>query len=189
MNRIFLTLATIGNLSLVAAFVCGWQIGDAGSLSETARQAVSLHFLVAIGAGLLAMLVHAVALTYFMGTGRWIEETSEAYGLGAAARKQNIRLKYRALPGMIACILLIIVTGAFGAIADPASNTSMAGASTIHFTLATLTILANFGTSWFEYSAIEENGRLVNEVIGAARQIRRDKGLDTPAEPSSTQAG
>ncbi|MFG0336192.1 MAG: hypothetical protein ACF8TS_22770 [Maioricimonas sp. JB049] len=188
MNRIFLTLATVGNLSLVVAFVCGWQIGDAGSLSETARQAVSLHFLVAIGAGLLAMLVHAVALTYFMGTGRWIEETSDAYKLGPDARKLNIRLKYRALPGMLGCILLIIVTGAFGAIADPASNTSMAGATTIHFTLAALTVFSNFGTSWLEYSAIAENGRLVNEVTTAARQIRREKGLDTPADPSTTQA-
>jgi len=187
-NRIFLTLALIGNLGLVAAFVLGWQIDDPQSLSETARRAVSLHFLVAIGAGILALLVHAVALTYFMGTGRWIEETSDAYRLGSEARNLNIRLKYRALPGMVGCILLVMVTGAFGAIADPASNTSLDGASTIHFTLAALTILANLGTSWLEYSAIEENGRLVNEVLSAARQIRRDKGLDSPAEPSSTPA-
>ena len=56
------------------------------------------------GASLLAIMVHAVALTYFMGTGRWIEETCTAYKLGEEGRTANVRLKYRIIPGMVASV-------------------------------------------------------------------------------------
>jgi hypothetical protein len=142
-SRIFLILASLANAGLVVAFVLGWRIGDAGSLDEAARQQVSSHFLFSLAAVMLALLVHAIVLTYFMGTGRWIEETTEAYRFSPAARDENIKLKYRVIPGMVACLGLLIVTGAFGAIADPASNSQMPSAATIHFLLAVASVFAN----------------------------------------------
>jgi hypothetical protein len=177
MTRIFLTLTVIGNLLLAGTFLLGMNIDDAGSLTETARHQVTWHFLTALGSAMLAMAVHAIALTYFMGTGRWIEETTAAYKLGETARKANIRLKYRVLPGMIGCILLIIVTGAFGAIADPASNSQMPSAPLIHFSLAVATLLANLFVSTLEWSAIEQNGKLVDGIVVEVRRIRAEHGL------------
>lgn len=171
-------MSLIGNLGLWMTFWLGWSIVDGDPFSEPVMAARRVHFLFALGASTLAMLVHAIVLTYFMGTGRWIEETSEAYRLGVSAREENIRSKYRALPGMILCILLIIVTGAFGAIADPASNSQFPTAKTIHFTLATCTLLLNALVSYWEYEQIRHNGRIVQAIVDEVRRIRRDKGLE-----------
>lgn len=182
-NRIFLTMSILANLGLWTTFYLGWSIGDGEAFSEVLMTARRTHFLIALGAATLAMLIHAIVLTYFMGTGRWIEETSQAYRLGQEARLQNIRYKYRVIPGMVGCIALIITTGAFGAIADPGSNSRMAHAATVHFTLAVVTLLLNAIVSYWEYEQIVRNGKLVNAIIDEVRRIRREKGLDI--EPAS----
>lgn len=174
MNRIFIVLAIFANALLIAAFVLGWMIGDA----IEARSEVNRHMLIALGASILALLVHAVSLTYFMGTGRWIEETSDAYALGEERRRTNIRLKYQSIPGMVLSMILIIVTGAFGAMADPAATRTMPGAGAIHFTLAAVTLAVNVLASVLEFDAIRRNGLLVDAVITDVRRIRKEQGLD-----------
>lgn len=169
------------NLLLAVTLALGWRIGDPRTLDPATADAVALHFLVALGSCLLAILVHAVALTYFMGTGRWIEETSSAYSLGDAARRENLRLKFRVIPGMVVCFLLVLATGSFGAIADPASTMNLSGASTIHFTLAVTLLVANVLVSWLQYRCIVRNGLVVNEIVAEVHRIRREKGLDAPA--------
>lgn len=177
MTRIFATLATLSNLGLLAAFWLGWRIEDAAAVTEEAGRQVSAHFLTAVCVSLVALLVHALALTYFMGTGRWIEETCEAYHLPPDARRENIRLKYGALPGMILCVLLIIATGSLGAIADPASEARLPAAATIHFTLACVTICTNVLVNWVEHRAIARNGRIVDEVLAEAQRLRSEQEL------------
>ena len=178
MTRIFSTLAVLGNLALVTVFWLGWSIGD-DKLSEATRVQMATHFRVALIAGPIALLVHSVAFTYFMGTGRWIEETSEAYKLGLEYRQRNIQLKYRILPGMMIWFLLLMVTGIFGAITDPASNSQMASSRIIHFSLAISTVLVNLLVTWSEWAAISRNGELVEAVMNEVRRIRRAKGLDS----------
>ncbi|WP_437228113.1 hypothetical protein SH661x_000728 [Planctomicrobium sp. SH661] len=180
MNQIFLVLATASNAGLLLTFWLGWRISDPGSLAEAARQQVSSHFLVALGSVMLALLVHAIVLTYFMGTGRWIEETCAAYRFEGAARTENIRLKYRVIPGMVLCMLMLIVTGAFGAISDPASNMQMPSAHLIHFGLAICTILANIFVSVLESQMIRRNSAVVDLVYREVKAVRRERGLDPP---------
>jgi len=185
-NQIFFVLAVTSNAGLVATFWLGWRIGDAASLAETARQQVSSHFLFALGAIMLALLVHAIVLTYFMGTGRWIEETCEAYRFEGSARTENIRLKYRVIPGMVSCMLLLIVTGAFGAISDPASNMQMPAAHLIHLALAVLIVTANLLVSFYEYRLICRNSAVVDLVYREVQQVRREHGLDSPESVRGT---
>lgn len=186
MNQIFLPLAAFGNIALLVTLWLGWRIEDAASLSAVARQQVSMHFLFAMGSCVFALFVHALVLTYFMGTGRWIQETSEAYRFEPAAREQNIKLKYQALPGMLVCLCLILTTGALGAIADPASNTQMEYAPTIHFTLAVSTIIANLLVNCIQYIAIVRNSAVVNLVYQEVLKVRRERGLDDPPAPVTT---
>ena len=181
MNQIFFVLATTSNLALLGTFWLGWRISDPGSLAEAARQQVSSHFLFALGTIMFALLVHAIVLTYFMGTGRWIEETCEAYQFEGNARSENVRLKYRVIPGMISCMLLLILTGAFGAISDPASNMQMPSAHWIHFGLATLILIGNIFVSLFEYQLICRNSAVVDLVYREVLAVRRERGLDPPA--------
>lgn len=180
MNRIFLVLSLISNTLLAVTLFLGWRIGDPAQIDPATADALGLHFLVALGTCLLVLLVHAVALTYFMGTGRWIEETCGAYQLGDGARRENIRLKFQVIPGMVICFLMVIATGAFGAIADPASKSQLDSASTIHFTLAVTLLMVNSLVSWVEARCITHNGRVVSEIVDAVRHIRRERGLDAP---------
>lgn len=178
MNRIFLVLATVSNLLLALTLGLGWRIDDPRSLDPATADAVGLHFLIALGTCLLVLLVHAVALTYFMGTGRWIEETSAAYHLGDEPRRRNIALKYRVIPGIIGCFLLVVATGALGAAADPASRSQLASASSLHFGLACTLLTVNLLVSWVQYRSIVANGQIVNAIVDEVRRIRRERGLD-----------
>ena len=187
MTRIFATLSVFGNLGLVLVFWLGWKVGD-DALSVEVRKQMSTHFLAALAAIPVAMLVHSVAFTYFMGTGRWIEETSEAYRLGPEYREKNIKLKYKILPGMMLCVGLMLTTGAFGAISDPGANIRMANSKIIHFSLAITTLVANLLVTWKEWQEISRNGVLVESVMDRVRHIRKEKGLDKPATPHPTNA-
>lgn len=180
MTRIFAVLAVIGNLGLMVIFGLGWSIGD-DPLSIETRKQMSTHFQLALAVGPIALLVHSIAFTYFMGTGRWIEETSEVYRLGPEFRSQNIKLKYRILPGMMLWFALLMATGAFGAITDPGSNFRMANSQLIHFSLAIAMVLMNLLVTWSEWQAIARNGAVVEAVMVRVNEIRREKGLDQPS--------
>ena len=62
---------------------------------------MSYHLLLSVAALIFAALVHAVLLTYFMGTSRWMEEVRLAYKLDARWIEENRRLKYRTIPPMV----------------------------------------------------------------------------------------
>ncbi len=81
MKRIFLTLAVLANAVLVTALFFGLWIGDPNTRDLVIQRRVSTHMLIGLGALTFATLVHAILFTYFMGTGRWLEETSRAYSL------------------------------------------------------------------------------------------------------------
>lgn len=172
----------VANIANVVAFVLGWKIGDPKAIDPVVQSNVSTHLTIAIGAIVAGMLLHALALTYFMGTGRWVEETSRAYKLDESFHKENQSLKYRFLPGMVACILMLLITGAFGAASDPASPVGFTGifgmpAATVHLAIAALTIALNLMVNISEYGAIAENGNVVNRVLAEVKRIRIEKGL------------
>ena len=182
MQRIFTTLAVFGTVLLLAAFGLGWMIDDPAARDASVQRIVNWHFLTAVGALMFAMLVHAIVLTYFMGTGRWLEEASQAYSLGEKWTAAGTALKYRTLPWMAVALLLLIVTGGLGAVADPASPAGADGfagipAGTIHFLVATLTIAANVVINVAEHSAITRNAQLIQHVLDEVHRIRREKGL------------
>jgi len=143
---------------------------------------VQYHFLTALAGMVFATLVHAIVLTYFMGTGRWIEETSSAYRLSPDLYQSSQSTKYRVIPLMVVCILLLIATGAFGAAADPGSAVRFKGwfgitPAKIHLTIAIATLLANVGVNYLEFHALEKSGQIIEMVLAEVRRIRIEKGL------------
>ena len=182
MVRIFLPLAFLSTASLVLAMGLGLAIDDPKVRSIAVQTGVQYHFLAALAALVFATLVHAIVLTYFMGTGRWLEETSNAYHLDRQLHNRSTTIKYRTIPGMVLCFLLLIVTGAFGAAADPASPMQSKGwlgysPSTIHLVMACTTIALNVFVNWLEFRALERNGDLVEQALAEVRRIRIEKGL------------
>ena len=122
MVRIFLPLSLLSTVTLVVALVLGLAIDDPKVLDKAVQAGVQYHFLAALAALVFSTLVHAIVLTYFMGTGRWIEETSTAYRLGPELYARSKSLKYQTIPAMVGCFALLIATGALGAAADPAAR-------------------------------------------------------------------
>lgn len=182
MKRIFLTLAVLSTALLMIAFVLGWNIDDPSDGHSAVQRQVGTHLLTALGGLMLAVLVHAIVLTYFMGTGRWMEETRQVYRLDEKWQSESNQLKHRTLPWMAAALVMLILAGAFGAIADPASPVGAEGfggvsAATVHFLVASTAFAFNLVISLVEYQAICRNGELVQGVLDEVRRIRADKGL------------
>jgi hypothetical protein len=182
MNRIFLPLSSLSVIFLVITFVLGLQIDDPRVADRAVQAGVQTHFLAALGSLCFATLVHAIVLTYFMGTGRWLEETSTAYRLSPTAYEESKAIKYRVIPAMVGCFTLLVITGAFGAAADPGSPVQFQGwlgiaPSMWHRGLAIITLLANIVVHFVEYLALFRNGELIEGVMTEVRRIRQEKGL------------
>ena len=184
MKRIFLTLAILASCLLILAVVFGLNVGDAKSLDKATQSRISTHMLIGLAALTFATLVHAISLTYFMGTGRWLEETSNAYSLEDSWYKESQRIKYGTLPGMTLCIGLLIATGALGAVADPATPLSLDGVwglsgRQFHFFGAILTAIVNVLTNVAQFAAISKHSGVVDSVLEEVRRIREERGLPT----------
>jgi hypothetical protein len=181
-NRIFLPLCGLSWILLGATFVLGLQIDDPKVIDPVVQNGVKYHFLTALGALVFTTLVHALVLTYFMGTGRWLEETSNAYRLEASYYNESKTLKYRTIPALMLAFVLLVLTGAFGAAADPGSPAQFAGwfglsAATIHQIAAILTLLTNVLVNYLEFNALFRNGEIIELVMQQVREIRIAKGL------------
>ncbi|MBS0202683.1 MAG: hypothetical protein JSS49_07265 [Planctomycetes bacterium] len=182
MTRIFLPLASLSTVTLIIAMALGLSIDDPKVATSAVQAGVQYHFLTALSALCFATLVHAIVLTYFMGTGRWIEETSNAYRLPATFFQRNQSIKYRTIPAMVGAFLLLLLTGALGAAADPAAPLKFAGwfnitPDKIHLSVAIVSVVVNIAVNFLEFSALERNGDIVDEVLVEVKRIRLEKGL------------
>jgi hypothetical protein len=179
-TRIFLTLASVSTLLLLTVFGLGLNIGDPRTMES--QPLVSWHLMLALTGLVAATLVHALVLTYFMGTGRWMEDVSKAYQLENHWRFECQQLKYGILPWMTGGLLLLLTTIGFGAAADPAARLGFSGgaglsASTWHLLVALITVSLNIVANVREFRALERNGQLVSEVVAKVREIRIARGL------------
>lgn len=179
-TRIFTTLAIVAALTTSVAFVLGMSIGDA--TQRSAQTVVSYHLLAGLGALIFTSLMHAIVLTYFMGTGRWLEETTTAYKLKWDWYQESKTMKYRTILLMLVCFLLLIATGAFGAAADPASAVGFRGfwglsGGAIHMTVALVTWGVNLLVNVYQFQVLTRNGEIVNDVMAEVRRIRMENGL------------
>lgn len=184
MKRIFVTLAVVTSLLLLTTIIMGLNIGDANNLDKQTQSKISTHMLVGMATLAFAIFAHAVSLTYFMGTGRWIEETSEAYSLGDSFYERSKKIKYGTLPGLTVCIGLLIATGAFGAVADPATPMNIDGflgmtGAQVHLLIAVFTGIANVLVNFTQTLAISRNTSVVEAVLAEVHKIRTERGLPT----------
>ena len=187
MKRIFLTLAILANIIMIIAMVLGLQVGDpmlANGRDPEVNHRIGTHILIGLGAFTGTTMVHALIFTYFMGTSRWIEETSAAYSLSGDFHRRNQKIKYGILPGILISFLMILATGCFGAIADPATAVELGSKfgvsdSTIHFAAAVSTWLVTLIVNFTQYIAIARNSAIVEGVLTEVRRIRTERGLPT----------
>ena len=86
-KRIFLTLTVVGTFLLGGVRP---RLSDRRSadVSRRTRKLLNYHVLTSVAALIFAGLVHAVLLTYFMGTGRWMDEPGRPIGSIRAGRRK-----------------------------------------------------------------------------------------------------
>src|SRR3954471_24168131 len=124
MTRIFLTLASLSVILLVAALVTGLSMGDLYQRPVPSRETLhwaTLHRLTGVAAALAVVFVESVVVTYFIGTSRWCKEVVETYQLARPAVAASTQWKRRTFPWALAGMLGGVAVIALGGPADPAS--------------------------------------------------------------------
>ena len=181
MKTIFLPLAVLSTLLLSGTLLLGLGIENAAD-AKLSHQ-VDYHLWTSIGGMLFATLVHGLVMTYFIGTGRWFEETARAYSLDDDCFHASKKLKYRTIMTIVAGFLLLLVAGTLGAAADPASPVGFTGwlglsAATLPLLVAVSAVAVNTWTHVVEYTALDENAGLIDQMMSQVKRIRNERGLD-----------
>jgi hypothetical protein len=180
MKRIFLTLAVLNSLALLAAFVLGvifMQERQAGTDAPTGYEPLgatwfSIHMIVGMAAALLTLLVHCLIFTYFLGTGRWVKEVARAYALpDAELPKRTREFKRRVFPPALFAMLSAIAAVASGAGAQT-SLTSLWSLS--HPVLAVLVLIVNGYAYVVEYRIVAANSAVMDQVMAEVEKRRRE---------------
>lgn len=178
MQRILVALAIINTVCLITAAALGTAVEPRASLEAqwkdapvSQEQAAALnrpffrHFVAGIVAGVTTLLTHSIVMTYFIGTGRWIKEAIEKWGLDPEFDRRTRKLKARSFPFAFFSMVFVILTTILGGAADTGLVPGWA-----HLTVAYLTILFNLISYFFEYNAVVDNVKLLDQVVGAARR-------------------
>jgi len=172
----------------LVTIIMGLTIGDLYEKPplESTIQWRGIHMLTGTSAALAVVLVHSIAVTYFIGTSRWCKEVTETYKLDPQPLEQSARLKRGTFPWCVLGMLCVVGVAALGAASDPGTGgKETAEWATIHlggafFGLAFIT--------WTYYRAwlnIVANQGVIQQIVDAVAVIRRERGLDTELEPTA----
>ena len=178
MSRILVGLASLNTIVLLMAFTVGFLSEGRVNVSPgvpltDAQRMFTIHLIAGLSSALLTLLLHSLIFTYFIGTGRWVQEVVKAYRLSESLYDQSRSLKSRAFPYILGSILLVITTAILGAATDRGLLDH-----NLHLALATLAIGFNFWSYVAEYHAVVANSELINHIMGEVRRMRQERGLE-----------
>lgn len=180
MARIFPSLATLSLVLYLATVGLGLSIGDLYSQPTDATIRMrGIHMLTGTAAALAVVLVHSIAITYFVGTSRWCKEVVETYHLDPQPLVRSARLKRSTFPWCVVGMLTVVVVGALGAAADPGTGRpDTASMASVHFAAAFGGLVLIAWTYYRAWLNIVENQQVIQEIVGKVAEIRRERGLD-----------
>ncbi len=165
MHRIFLGLAITDGTLLLATGVFGFLVppppGGALAYWHT------VHILLGLFTTILTLMVHSIAYTYFLGTGKWVKEVVRVYQLPDWVLMQAKKNKKRAFPFEFWSMMLIGGAAWMGAGVD-----ALGWSSAWHLAAASIAIAFNLCSFYAEYLVIIAQSRLLLEVKRLADQLR-----------------
>jgi len=188
MTRIFPTLASLSLMLMAIALALGFAIGDL--YADPPEPSTFLwrgrHMLTGVAAALAVVLVESIAVTYFIGTSRWVKEVTETYRLPPTELAESTRLKRRTFPWCVLGMLTVVAVGALGAASDPGTGRpDTADMAVVHqaAALAGLCIIAwTYYQVWLNIAA---NQDVIGRIVAQVERIRAERGLDGPAKPQA----
>ena len=194
MTRIFPMLASFSLMLMGVAATLGLVIGDlyANPVAQATLDWRGRHMMTGVAAALFVVLVESIAVTYFVGTSRWCKEVTETYRLPPNDLAESTRLKRRTFPWCVLGMLTVVGVSALGAASDPGTGRAeTAWWTEIHLAAAFGGLLVVAWTYYRAWLNIADNQRVIERIVAQVRQIREERGLDSPSigEPISASAG
>ena len=185
MTRMFTRAATFAVALMVATAGLGLWLGDLhGQTDPAVLRWGTVHRLSGVLAALVVVLVNSMAVTYFVGTSRWVREVVETYGLDAGLVTRSRRLKRSAFPFAVAGMLAVVGIVALGGAADPATGRRGSRDWVTPHLVGSLGLMA--AIAWCfqaQVPGIRRQHELIDDVMAGVRKERRHRGLDVPPEP------
>lgn len=180
MERVYARAALFAVVLMVATAGLGLWLGDLhGQTDRAVLRWGTVHRLSGVFAAIMVVLVNSMAVTYFIGTGRWCKEVVETYGLPAELVARSKAIKRSSFPWSVLGMLAVVGIVALGGAADP--STGRPGSEnwvTPHLVGAiALTALV----AWCFQSQVPRIRRqqlLIEDVLARVREIRRSRGLE-----------
>ena len=146
------------------------------------QQRARTHMLMGIATGLLALFVNSVSVTYFIGTSRWCKEVVDTYELETELAEESKRLKRRCFAWAFLGMLLVLVTAALGAAADPGTLRLTTGEWVLpHFAAAMSSVALITLSFLLQAGYIHRNSKIVEKIMLQVRQVRVQRGLEVEA--------
>jgi hypothetical protein len=182
MTRIFLTLASLSIILLVAAMMMGLSMGDLYAQPVPSHETLhwaTLHRLTGVAAALMVVFVESVVVTYFIGTSRWCKEVVETYQLDRAPVLASNQLKRRTFPWALAGMLGVVTVIALGGAADPASLQPNTKAWTNWHLIGAFSGIGLVAWTYLvSWNNILANHAIITGLVAQVARIRKDRGLD-----------
>jgi hypothetical protein len=181
-------LASLSLMLMAVALVLGFTIGDLYASPPLAETFIwrGRHMLTGVAAALAVVLVESIAVTYFIGTSRWVKEVTETYRLPAMELAESTRLKRRTFPLCLLGMLVVVGVGALGAASDPgtgrANTADMAGVHQLAALVGLCLIAWTYYRAWLNIAA---NQDVIARIVAQVQQIRQERGLDAPVARSA----
>jgi hypothetical protein len=177
MTRIFVTLAALDALALLAAFAVGWISWARQGVQHPEDPTYLIHFILGLSAAMLTLLVHCLIFTYFLGTGRWVKEVGLAYDLpDEPLPKLTRELKRQTFPPALIAMLVTIATAAAG------SGVQLQHWPwPVHAGLAGAALAINGWAFVVEYRNVQTNAGVIEQVMRETERIRAERGLPSSA--------
>ena len=188
MARMFTWAAIFAVALMVATAGLGLWLGDLhGQTDPAVLRWGTVHRLSGVFAALVVVLVNSMAVTYFVGTSRWVREVAETYGLDGALIERSRRLKRAAFPFAVAGMLAVVGIVALGGAADPATGRKGSRDWVTAHLVGALGLLAAIGWCFqAQVPKIRGQHELIDDVMAAVRRERQRRGLDVPGDLVAT---
>lgn len=182
MTRIFLTLASLSIMLLLAALMMGLTMGDLYQQPVPTHETLhwaTMHRLTGVGAALMVVLVESIVVTYFIGTSRWCKEVVDTYQLDREPVLASNQLKRRTFPWALAGMLGVVGVIALGGAADPASlQPNTKDWANWHLVGAFSGIGLVAWTYLVAWNNILANHAIITGLVEEVRRLRKERGLD-----------
>jgi len=190
MTRIFPILAFFSLAVFGTALVMGLMIGDLYDQPDQAtRWLKGVHLLTGASAAIAVVFVHSIAITYFVGTSRWVKEVSETYRLDPAPLIRCTVLKRRTFPWCVIGMLTVVVIGALGAASDPGTGRpDTASMASVHLASVLVGLSIVCWTYFRVWLNIGENQGIIEEILAMVQAVRQERGLDLDQESEELSA-